>query len=80
MDIHTATQFFLWCSVINGGLLLYVSFVVLLFPNFLFQAHSRFFPLSRQAFDIAIYSFIGLYKIAFFFLNLVPYLALRLVG
>jgi hypothetical protein len=35
---------------------------------------------SREAFDVAIYGFLGLFKIVFIFFNLVPYLALLIVG
>jgi uncharacterized protein DUF6868 len=80
MDIQTVTQFFMWCSVINGGLLLYVGLVMLLFPNFIYTMHSRFFPLPRETFNAIIYSFLALYKIIFFTFCLVPYLALRIVG
>ena len=42
--------------------------------------HSKLFPISREAFDLTIYGFIGLYKIVFVTFNLVPYLALQIVG
>ena len=42
--------------------------------------HSRWFPISREAFNLAIYSFIGLYKMFILGFNLVPYVALVIVG
>ena len=42
--------------------------------------HSRWFPMPRQTFNVVIYSFLGVYKIAVFVFNLVPYVALLSVG
>ena len=69
-----------WCCIINFGCLLYIVVVLMLFPNFVYQVHSRFFRLSREAFDIIIYSFIGVYKIVFIVFNLVPFVALKIVS
>lgn len=80
MDIVTLTAFFKWCSLINFGCLLYIVLVLMLFPNFVYQMHSRFFKLSRESFNIIIYSFIGVYKMLFFTFNLVPYLALKFLA
>lgn len=80
MDLMTLTEFLKWCSIINFGFLLYIALVLMLFPSFVYQMHSKFFRLSRESFDVVIYSFIGVYKIFFFFFNLVPYLALKLMG
>ena len=41
---------------------------------------SRWFPISREAYDVAIYAFLGVFKIVFIVFNLVPYLALSIVG
>ena len=42
--------------------------------------HSKWFPLSRDAFNIALYSFLGLFKIFVLGFNLVPYVALVIMG
>jgi hypothetical protein len=80
MDIIFLTQLLKWCCIINFGCLLYIVLVLMLFPNFVYQVHSRFFKLSREAFDIIIYSFIGAYKIVFIVFNLVPFVALKIVS
>jgi hypothetical protein len=38
------------------------------------------FPVSREAFDVAIYSILGLFKIVWLVFNAVPYVALLIVG
>jgi hypothetical protein len=38
------------------------------------------FSLSREAFDVVIYSYLGLYKVLVLVFNVVPFLALLIVG
>jgi hypothetical protein len=38
------------------------------------------FHLSREAFDVVLYAFLGLYKITILIFNLVPYVALRIIA
>jgi len=80
MDIITVRTFFLWCTIINGIILLVSSLICAFAGDWIYRVHSRWFPLSREAFNTAIYSFIGLYKILFITFNLIPYLALAIVG
>jgi len=42
--------------------------------------HSKWFPITREAFTLTMYCFIGGMKILFIMLNLVPYLALGILG
>ena len=70
---------FMWCAILNGGLLIF-SFVICAFAgDWVYRRHSRFFPISRDAFNVVIYSFIGAMKIFVFMLNLVPYIALSIM-
>ncbi len=80
MNVTIVRDFFLWCTIINGALLIFSSLLCAFAGDWIYQVHSRWFPLSREAFNTVIYSFIGLYKIFFIVLNLVPYLALVIVG
>ena len=80
MGIQTLTDFFMWCSIINGAILVFSFLIFTLTGGFVYRMHSKLFPISREAFDVAIYSFIGLYKIFFWVFNLVPYLAFAIIG
>ena len=80
MDITIVRAFFMWCTIINGGVLIFSSIMCTFAGSWVHKVHSQFFPISRDAFNIAIYSFIGLYKIFFITLNLVPYIALLIIG
>jgi hypothetical protein len=80
MDLPTLTSFFMWCSIINGGLLILWNVCCMFAPDLVYRLQSIWFPLPRATFDVAIYAFIGLFKIFFLVFNLVPYLALLLIG
>ncbi len=80
MEISILKSFFLWCSIINGGMLL-ITFVILVFVrNWAYAIHSKLFGISRDAFNIVIYCFLGVYKMLWIIFNLVPYVALVIAG
>jgi hypothetical protein len=80
MDLPTLTTFFMWCTIINGGLLLLWTAFCLFAPDLVYRMQSKWFPISRETFNVVIYSFLGLFKIAFLVFNVVPYVALLIIG
>ncbi len=80
MDIPAIRAFFMWCTIMNGGLLILSSLIFACAGDWVYRMHSRWFPISKDAFNVAIYSGIGLFKIAVIVFNLVPYLALAIIG
>ena len=80
MDITTVRAFFMWCTIMNGALLVFSFLFCACAGDWVYRMHSRWFPISREAFNIAIYSFIGLFKVFVLAFNLVPYVALVIVG
>ncbi len=80
MDIETLTTFFMWCTIINGAILVLWTIMCIVTPNLVYCTQKRWFPIPRETFDVVIYSFLGLFKIVFLAFNLVPYLALLIVG
>lgn len=79
MDICDVRNVFMWCSIINGVLLIFIFLLFSLMRDFIYQMHSKLFPISEDAFNVIIYSFISLYKILFIVFNLVPFLACSIV-
>lgn len=70
----------MWCTVLNAGLLI-LSFLICTFAaDWVYGMHRRWYPIPREAFNIAIYCFIGLFKMGVITFNVVPYLALVIVG
>jgi hypothetical protein len=80
MDIQTITELFMWCTVINGALLLLWTTISLLAPDLVYRTQNRWFPMPRETFTVVFYSFLGLFKIVFLVFNLVPYVALLIIG
>jgi len=80
MDIQTLTTFFMWCTIMNGALLVLWTTVCKLVPDLVYRTQSKWFPIPRETFNVVIYSFLGLFKIVFLAFNIVPYVALLIVG
>ena len=80
MDNRALTEFFMWCTVINGSLLILWITMCVVAPDLVYRTQNKWFPIPRETFNVVIYSFLGLFKILFLVFNLVPYVALVLVG
>lgn len=80
MEMQTLARFFLWCTLLNGGLLSF-SFLIKVFAgDFVYGLHSRWFAISREAFDLVFYCLIGGYKLLLFVFNLMPWIVLTLMS
>jgi len=80
MDIQILTSFFMWCTIINVGMLLFLGLIYLLAPNLVFRLQSRWIPISRETFDVVFYSFVGFFKVIVLVFNVVPWIALLIIG
>jgi hypothetical protein len=80
MDIKTLQTFFMWCTIINAAVLALWITMCLLAPDLVYRSQCRWFPIPRETFNVVMYSLIGVYKIFFLMFNLVPYVALLIVG
>lgn len=80
MTIEIIRATLAWCAVINIGLLLWWFLVFTLAHDWMYRVHSKWFKIPVDRFDAIHYAGIALFKIGIFLLNLVPYLALRIVG
>ena len=79
-SIDTLTTFLGWCTVINFGFLLFVSFSLTAMRRWVLRAHAWIFGLSEENLLRTYFQFVALYKIAIIVLNLVPYLALQMMA
>ena len=80
MDIDSIRAFFMWCTILNLGLLCVSSLICICCKDWAYKMHSKWFPISRNAFNVAMYGFLGFFKILVLIFNLVPYLALLILG
>ncbi len=80
MDIETLTTFFMWCTIINGAMLVLWAAMCRLALDWVYSMHSKWFSISRETFNVVMYSFLGFFKIVFIVFNAVPYVALLIIG
>ena len=80
MDIQTLTNLFMWCTILNGSLLLLWTTMCTFAPDLVYRMQRKWFPIPRETYNVIIYSFLGLFKMVFLVFNLVPYLALLIIG
>ena len=80
MDIRTLREFFKWCTVINVALFILSAIMIMTATDFIYDVHGQLFHIPREAFDAVLYSFLGFYKIVILVFNLVPFVALLIVG
>ncbi len=79
MDINMLTNFFLWCTIINGALLLLWVISWKIAPDMVYRTQFKWFPIPRESFNKIFYSFLGLFKIVFLVFNLVPLIVLMIM-
>ena len=80
MSIQDLTEFFKWWTIISGCVYVFSVVMILLFREMAFRMHAKMFGITREAFNIAVYSYVALFKLVFIVFNLIPYLALELIG
>jgi len=80
MTIEIVQEFLGWCSIINMALLLWWLLIITLAHNWVYQMHATWFKLSVDRFDSIHYQGMVYFKICIFFFNIVPYLALQIMG
>lgn len=80
MTLQTLQAFFMWCSLVNIGLLMLTTVLCIFAADWIYALHSRWFPVSRVAFNTILYSFLGVFKMLVLIFNIVPWIALLIIG
>ena len=79
MDIELLTEFFMWCTIIGGGLLVFSSLLCMALKNVIGKMHGKFFGLAPEAVKPIVYGYIGLFKILWLVFAVIPWIALLIV-
>ncbi len=79
MTLDILSRFFMWCTLLNAGMLLLMAVATGFAGDLVYRTHSRWFPMPRDAFNAALYVLVGIYKILVLLFNLVPWLALLII-
>ena len=79
MNIQKLTAFFMWCTIINGALLILTTLIGIIGLDLVHSIHGELFQIPRDTLNVVYYSFLGLYKIVWLVFNAVPYVALLII-
>ena len=79
MTIEVLRSFFGWCTVINFGVLLLSTIVLVGGKNTIAKIHANMMGMEESAVHASYFQFLAQYKIIALSLNLAPYIALRLL-
>jgi len=80
MDITTLRKFFGWYTIINIGFLIITILIVAIFGDTIYRTiHGPSSSISRGAFNVAIYGWIGIHRAFIIVFNLVPWIILRII-
>ena len=80
MTIESLTTFLGWWSVINIAILLFSTLMMIIMRDLAVRIHSRLFRVDPEALPMTYLQYLGNYKIAIIILNIVPYIALRIMA
>ncbi len=84
MDITTVKAFFMWCTIINVGMMVLSRLACAFLSDFSYRMNTRMFSISRETFSretfkVAFLFYIGLFEIFVIVFNIVPYIALVII-
>ncbi len=78
--IETVREFLGWCAVINVGLLMLSSILIIAIRERASRIHGKMFNLDEKCLSQAYFQILAQYKIAIIVFNIVPYFALKVMG
>ena len=79
MDLSIAREFFGWCAILNSGLLLFSFMIIAFAGDWVYRMHSKWHDISRESFNVVVYSLLAFIKTVIFIFNIVPYVALMII-
>jgi hypothetical protein len=79
MDTDTLTTFLGWCSVINIGFLILALVLWVPLKNSVSKFGASLFDVTEEDIKRIFLRKLMLYRLLFFFFNIVPYVALKLM-
>ncbi len=79
MTVEIMLRFLGWSSVFNIVILLIWVGWIILFHDYIFKMHGKWFRLNKEDFGALHYKGLTFYKILILVFNVVPYLVLRML-
>ncbi len=79
LPIETLATFFGWCLILNFGLLITSTILLLLAKASITNMHHRMFGIDKSLLNTLYFRYLAHYKLAILIFNLAPYIALKLM-
>ena len=79
-SIDTLTTFLGWCVVLNIGVMLVAVLLVSVAHDAVGKLNAKLFGVSDEEVNVTLFRVIQQYRVAVAVLNVVPYVALRIMG
>ena len=79
MALEQLTDLFKWMTIINIGLLVLSSVLVMVLKNFICTMHGKLFGIKEDNVATVVYGYLGMFKVLVIVFNLVPYISLVLI-
>jgi hypothetical protein len=79
MTTDMITAFLGWCSIINIALISLTSVILIVWKDKISKLHSQLLGLSQEDLNLVYIQYLANYKIAILILNIVPYIALKVM-
>ena len=79
MTLEQLTDLFKWMTVIDIGILVLSSVLVMVLRNVMCKMHGKVFGIKEDKVAVVAYSYLGLFKVLVIVFNLVPYISLWLI-
>ncbi|MGI0119590.1 DUF6868 family protein [Zooshikella sp. RANM57] len=73
------TSFFGWCSIINISILLLSTISIILMKEHITTLHNKLFGVKQTNLLSTYFQYLACYKLATIILNIVPYIALKII-
>ena len=80
MTLETVREFLGWCTLINFGLIGISSAMIFWCRGFITRFHGKQFGMEEADLRKAYFKYLANFKLMIIVFNLVPYLALRIMG
>ncbi|MCF6314676.1 MAG: hypothetical protein L3J39_19670 [Verrucomicrobiales bacterium] len=80
MTIEMLTEFFGWITIINMGLLMFTTVMILILKGVVIKIHSKMFGIVEQDLNRMYFEYLGRFKILVIVFNLTPYIALKIIS
>lgn len=79
-NLSVITAFLGWCTLINYGILILSTVMLLACRDWVKGIHNKMFNIPESSLDTIYFNYLGNHKLAIFIFNLAPYIALKILA